>query len=69
MMQTKGKYYIWLNLASPNNYYWSQPAQNWTINPHDATLFDNVEDAEMEQYYADQQITGESIILQATRNI
>lgn len=69
MMQTNGKYYIWLNQASTVNYYWSQAAQNWTANPHDASFFDAMEDATMEQEAAQDYGPGEAIILQATRDI
>jgi len=29
-MQTEGKFYVWLNIASTTNYFWSQPAQDWS---------------------------------------
>lgn len=65
-MQVKGKFYIRHNIASGAPYFWSQPAQNWTMAPHDATFFDTREAAEAEAKYAQDYGPGEAYVLQAT---
>lgn len=68
-MQVKGKFFIRHNIASGAPYYWSQPAQNWTMTPHDATFFDTREAAEDEARYAQDYGPGEAYVLQATRDL
>lgn len=60
---TTPRYYIWLNAASPSNYYWSQPAQNWTTNGAQATMFETREAAEQEAAYATAYGMGEAHVL------
>lgn len=69
-MNATGKFYIWLNqgaVVSPH-LYWSQHAQNWTRNPHEATLFDRREMAEVEAQFARMTTPAEPVVLQATRD-
>ena len=68
-MKTTGKFYIWMNQASANPYYWNQTAQNWTSNPREATFFDTVDEAAAEAFYADDYGPGEAIVTQATKDI
>jgi hypothetical protein len=53
------KFYIWLNGASQENYYWKQSAQNWTSNASEATLFKSEKDAIEEAKYAEDYSDGE----------
>lgn len=46
-------FYLRAVAASVDWLYWSQPAQNWTTNPDDATLFESREDAERERRHAE----------------
>ncbi len=72
-MNTKGKFYIWLNGASTGNYYWMQHAQNWTSNAHNASMFDSRDAAQAEARhaleYSDQHGMGEVHVFQATRDL
>lgn len=68
-MEVKGKFYIRHNIASGAPYFWSQPAQNWTREPRDATFFDTKKDAEDEARYAEDYGPGEAYVLQATRDL
>ena len=68
-MKVKGKFFIKHNEASSVNYYWSQPAQNWTSAPHDATFFDTREEADDEAKYAEAYGPGEALVLEATRDL
>lgn len=61
------KFYIWMNMASSANHYWSQPAQNWTTNARNATLFDTREAADMEAKYAADYGPGEVFVRQQTK--
>jgi len=45
-------FFLWLNDTTPDRYYWSQPAQNWTTNFADATKFDTEQEARDEAVYA-----------------
>lgn len=56
-------FYIWLNIASTQNHYWNQLAQNWTTNHKDATLFETRQEAEAEAAYAQATYNlGEAIV-------
>ena len=45
-------FFIWLNDATFDRHYWSQPAQNWTTNFGDATKFDTRDAADDESKQA-----------------
>jgi len=55
-------FYIALNGAYTKPYYWSQPAQNWTTDSDQATLFDTRENADAECVYADAYGPGEAYV-------
>ncbi len=68
-MKTAGKFYIQHNVASAKPEFWSQLAQNWTTNAHDATFFESRQEADDEAVYADRYGPGEAIVMQATRDL
>lgn len=55
-------FYIKMNSASPQHWYWNQSAQNWTSDPKAATLFPTKDKAEEEQGYANDYGPGEAIV-------
>lgn len=61
-------YYIWLNVASPTNYYWNQPAQNWVGDSRRATLFDTFVEADAEARYASDCGPGEAVVRETPQN-
>lgn len=61
-------YYIWLNVASPANYYWNQTAQNWTADHKAATLFKTFREADAEALYASDYGPGEAVVREVPGN-
>ena len=55
-------FFLWLNDTTPDRYYWSQPAQNWTTNFADATKFDTQQEARDEAVYADRTTKAEVVV-------
>lgn len=72
-MQTKGKFYIWLNVASTPHSYWNEPNGEWTFDPYQATFFDTREAADAAAVLAnkvcDANGVGEAVVLQATKDL
>lgn len=58
----KSIFFLWLNDTTPDRYYWSQPAQNWTSNFDNATRFDTRKAAEDEVVYADRTTKAEVVV-------
>jgi hypothetical protein len=61
-------YYIWLNAASPANYYWNQEAQNWTSDHRQTTLFNTFAEADAEALYASDYGPGEAVVREKPQN-
>jgi hypothetical protein len=55
-------FFIWLNDATHERYYWNQMAQNWTTNFADATKFDSEQEARDEAVYADRATKAEVVV-------
>lgn len=62
------KFFIWLNDTTFQRNYWSQKAQNWTVEFSEATLFDKDTDAEIEQGYAEKTTKAEVIVQEIVVN-
>ena len=58
----KSVFFLWLNDTTPDRYYWSQPAQNWTTEFRDATKFDTRQAADGEAEYADRSTKAEVVV-------
>ena len=68
-MQTKGKFYIWLNAASAKTQYWNKEKKSWTPVPIEASFFDDEESALVEASNASSLSGSETIVYQSARNI
>lgn len=55
-------FYIKMNSASPDHWYWNQNFQNWVSDPASATMYTTREEAEAEQPYANDYGPGEAIV-------
>jgi hypothetical protein len=55
-------FYIKMNSASSEHWYWNQQIQNWVNDPQAATLFPTQDAAYEEQPYADAYGPGEAIV-------
>lgn len=70
-MNTKGRFYIWLNMPTISGkiYYWSRHRRQWTSDAYQATMFDTIEQAEAEQPNAEASGEGPAIVAQATKDL
>lgn len=58
----KSVFFLWLNDTTPDRYYWSQRAQNWTTDYSGATKFTTRDLAEYEATRADQSTKAEIVV-------
>jgi len=68
-MNTKGKFYLKLNIASASPYFWNRDIQNFTTDAQSATFFDTRKDADDERRHAEVNTECEVQVLQATKDI
>lgn len=72
-MQTKGKFYIWLNVASETFSFWNQAKEAWTSDPYGTTFFDTRAEADREAKIANEQCdahgVGEAVVAQCQSDL